>query len=488
MAALFAAGMCATAQPSLKVYYGLLHAHTFFSDGQGTPEEAFTAAKTAGLDFFAVTPHNHDAAESKDPDRRDNIAIARNHALFNSDDTVTITREYKEGGTTKTETLDVKSVKRAALDTTDSNFIALCGQEFSTISSGNHVNVFDFDEVLEVGNGKFKDMYTKLANAPSAPIVQFNHPDFHKDLFYSGNDRETKREMFNDYGIDNEDFGPDFANLVRETGQHVRLIEVLSGPAMKEKRVANHRYDAADSDYRFYLIQGFHLSPSAGQDNHFKTWGTVTDARVGVFAKARTKTDILQAIRENRTFATEDKNLEVFWTLNEAHVMGENVNLPVDSDLQFRIRVLDANETNANYEVRLYGGAIEPRSRDTARPTRASDGLLIKTNLAGNGEVTFTGFVASGSAEFFYVGVTQEGGERAWTAPIWLNHPKQIASATSTADTMYYWTKNTSSKLYHLAECPAVKNITEANLRSSSVPPPDRTLHSCKVPKVEEEH
>src|SRR5437867_4478373 len=47
------------AAESLKVFYGLLHAHTFFSDGQGTPEEAFQAAKAAGLDFFAVTPHNH---------------------------------------------------------------------------------------------------------------------------------------------------------------------------------------------------------------------------------------------------------------------------------------------------------------------------------------------------------------------------------------------------------------------------------------------
>ena len=53
-----------------------LHLHTFFSDGQGTPEQAFQAAKAAGVDFFAVTPHNHAEAESNDPEREDNILIA----------------------------------------------------------------------------------------------------------------------------------------------------------------------------------------------------------------------------------------------------------------------------------------------------------------------------------------------------------------------------------------------------------------------------
>ena len=44
----------------MEVYFGLLHSHTKFSDGLGTPNEAFTMAKEAGLDFMAVTEHNHD--------------------------------------------------------------------------------------------------------------------------------------------------------------------------------------------------------------------------------------------------------------------------------------------------------------------------------------------------------------------------------------------------------------------------------------------
>ncbi|MBU0684746.1 MAG: DUF3604 domain-containing protein, partial [Candidatus Thermoplasmatota archaeon] len=36
------------------LYFGDLHAHTGYSDGQGTPWEAFAAAKNAGADFMAT--------------------------------------------------------------------------------------------------------------------------------------------------------------------------------------------------------------------------------------------------------------------------------------------------------------------------------------------------------------------------------------------------------------------------------------------------
>jgi hypothetical protein len=37
-----------------KPYFGLLHSHTSYSDGMGTPDEAYKYAKEAELDFFAL--------------------------------------------------------------------------------------------------------------------------------------------------------------------------------------------------------------------------------------------------------------------------------------------------------------------------------------------------------------------------------------------------------------------------------------------------
>jgi hypothetical protein len=48
------------AQPDTSVFFGNLHSHTALSDGSGTPAEAYERARdTAGLDFLAITEHNH---------------------------------------------------------------------------------------------------------------------------------------------------------------------------------------------------------------------------------------------------------------------------------------------------------------------------------------------------------------------------------------------------------------------------------------------
>ena len=64
------------------VRFGNLHAHSSYSDGLGTPGEAYTMACEAGLDFFAVTEHNHAAGDGKG-ERRDGLMIATQPALYN---------------------------------------------------------------------------------------------------------------------------------------------------------------------------------------------------------------------------------------------------------------------------------------------------------------------------------------------------------------------------------------------------------------------
>jgi len=58
----------------LQVFFGNLHSHTSYSDGTGTPEEAYRHARdVARLDFLAITEHNHDQAGR----------IANDHSLYN---------------------------------------------------------------------------------------------------------------------------------------------------------------------------------------------------------------------------------------------------------------------------------------------------------------------------------------------------------------------------------------------------------------------
>ena len=128
-----------------KVFFGNLHSHTSYSDGAGTPAEAYKHARdVAKVDFLAITEHNHIAAEQgASADRRDGILIAKDHTLYSG--------------------ANVKSVISAARAANkDGKFVALYGQEFSSISAGNHVNVFEVPDVITVPNGAFDQLATYL--------------------------------------------------------------------------------------------------------------------------------------------------------------------------------------------------------------------------------------------------------------------------------------------------------------------------------------
>src|SRR5688572_30052779 len=66
-----------------RIFYGSLHSHTKYSDGSGTPADAFARARDLGkMDFIAVTEHNHKAADGKG-DLKDGILIATQPSLYN---------------------------------------------------------------------------------------------------------------------------------------------------------------------------------------------------------------------------------------------------------------------------------------------------------------------------------------------------------------------------------------------------------------------
>ncbi|MBD1362949.1 PHP domain-containing protein [Mucilaginibacter sp. ZT4R22] len=479
--------LTARPQANLKVYYGLLHAHTMLSDGSGTPEEAYAMAKANGLDFFAITEHNHAKAEDSGDERKDGVLIATDPRLYNGQNNVTVTRRWTENGQQQTETISVKPLIKAAAAATTQTFLALYGQEFSTITSGNHVNVFGLPEVITVPNGNFKGFFDLLRQYDSNglnAVVQLNHPDVHKDLFYKGDDNSVKKNMYNDYGIDAGDLGPDFDNWVKTQSQYTHLIEVLTGPALSK---VYRDYKPLEEEYFFYLKQGLRISPTAGQDNHYRTWGSITDARTGVLSESLSEKDILNAFRNNRTFATEDKNLKVVLQVNDA-TMGSAINATAESELKIKVSISDTDEPNATYDLQIVGGAIKPELSTMAIDWKVEDGILLTKNNVNGGDVPLTGLFAAAEPSFYYIRITQNSGQkkdRAWTAPVWVNLNNAAANVTLTMPTVvpasFYWTSSSSSQVYHKKGCRSIDLIKPENLRSGDIPPAGRTLHACVI-------
>ena len=86
VAALSLLGLVIAAPGAEKVFFGNLHSHTSYSDGSGTPREAFTHARdAANLDFLAITEHNHRSADGPG-DRQDGLLNATDPSLYNRPD------------------------------------------------------------------------------------------------------------------------------------------------------------------------------------------------------------------------------------------------------------------------------------------------------------------------------------------------------------------------------------------------------------------
>lgn len=369
------------AEPELHVYFGNLHSHTGYSDGVGTPEEAFLFARdVAKLDFLAVTEHNHLLGGDK-------ATPAQRIALYVGPAASAL----------------VPTARRL---TEDGRFVAISGQEFSTMSKGNHVNVFDVPAVIDVPSGDFAGLLKWMAVHPDSTghlaVLQLNHPA----LGRPGKDALGPREFGRD------DFGGD-AGWEDAMGRAASLVEILNGEP-PEKMPSTRAPQIMEHFYLLFLQLGFHVAPTGDQDNHHGKWGSATEARTGIIAPALTKNALLEALRARHVYATEDRNLRVI-----ARVSGKlcgDVLTATEPETKIELQIEDADEPDASYQVEVFQGEI-------GGPLAA---VVRTASFHGNCTEEISDVRLDHDGQFLFLRITQSGAEpdRVWTAPVWLQLPK----------------------------------------------------------------
>ena len=374
-----------------RIFFGDLHNHTAYSDGLGTAADAYEYARdTAKLDFLAITDHNHAQAEQgAKGDRKDGKMIGLDHAL------------YTDGTVAVAEAVNKKFEGR---------FVALYGQEFSSIKKGNHANVFDISEVITVPNGRYDELIGDwLRQRPDSQglpaLIQFNHPDGPQNNEYGGNGT-----------------APD-ADWLEAMDKHAQLIEVICGPALSDSE--NGRCErTCEAQFLAYLNMGFHLAPTSGQDDHLARWGNVTDARTAVIAPALNKADILDALRNRHVYATEDKDLEVIFTA-AGHLMGTCVNPPPpkNTHIPIELTIQDEDEPFAEYQIELFADTVGGKT------ARVIDVRSVTGNEHADTPLIIEDVVYTGRNQYFFVKITQSiddaPDDRVWTAPVWFEKTRR---------------------------------------------------------------
>lgn len=337
--------------PEGNLYFGQLHCHTAVSDGTGTPEQAFTyASEVAGLDFLAVTDHSQSF---------DNAQQGSLHQ-----DGTAISSDWAAG-------------QQAAMDATDDDFVALYGFEMTWNNGLGHIGTFctpgwatrDQDSFLQMSTG-LENYYAALGSIPGA-FGQFHHPG----------------TAFGDFD--------GFGHYTREADLVMTLMEVMNGDVNGEPETFFDAYTRA-------LDQGWHLAPTASENNHAGNWGDSGCCTV-VLATELTPEAICDALRNYRVYATGDRDLRLYYTL-DGYPMGtvlmpEQVGATVTVTLQFS----DATDSGASIVAVITAG-----------------GEMLAEQTAEDAAV----FTLDSGYPYYYIRVFQPDGDMAVTAPVWIDQNK----------------------------------------------------------------
>lgn len=340
-----------------KLYFGHLHSHTGDSGGTGTPEDAYAAARAAGLDFFAVTDHSNsfDGAE------------------FGN---------LQEDGAAASETWRLG--KEAAAAATTGEFLALYGFELSWQNGLGHIATFFTPGFLSRNqldnySTALEEYYAAMAAVPGA-VGQFNHPG----TFYG----------------DFEDFG----HYSREADGAMQLLEVSCEGA--------DSYDA----YLRALDKGWHVGPVNSDNTYGDLWAEI-EGRTVVLAEALTESAFAAALQNRRVYATEDRNLEILYTL-EGYPLGTML-----------------HRRNVEETVTLKASFNDPDGEAIGRVEVIAEGGTVAADREipdSTGEITIE---LSSDHAYYFLKITQPDGHRAVTAPVWIEQQPGAEITSFTADT-----------------------------------------------------
>jgi hypothetical protein len=162
------------------------------------------------------------------------------------------------------------------------------------------------------------------------------------------------------------------------------------------------------------LDHGWKVSPVCGHDNHGTEGIRKLSSRTFVLATNKTKVAILDAMKNRRTYASLDRNIECRYTVN-GKIMGST--LPRADTFQFEIEVSDPDTT-------------KPKNKITKLDIVKDGGKVVETFTPEPGyTVRWSPTVNDSKARYFFVRVWSTGGGDAgngtgkepvaWLAPMW---------------------------------------------------------------------
>ena len=359
-------------------YFGQLHSHTQYSDGAGSLESALAYIKalpdSANVDFVAFTDHSNYFDSKNNPNVE---AALYDTSLVKDSDPSHSWATYKN----TVAAFNAANVGKK---------VAIAGFEMTWSGGPGHINTFNTPGIVSRNNttlnSKTKDAglqaYYKLLSQTEGvdSISQFNHPG-------------TTFGNFIDFG---------YWDAVVDTRMY--MVEVGNG----EGQIGAGGYYPSYEQYIMALDKGWHVAPTNNQDNHKGKWGNANDARDVILTDDFSESGIYAALRARRMYATEDKNLDLDYTVN-GNMMGSIIDVPEKLNFEISFNDPDRTDSIAKVELVVNSGKVAYTWDSAADLAKGS----VSVELAP--EYTY-----------YFVRVTEGDGDLAVTAPVWVGESLKL--------------------------------------------------------------
>lgn len=349
---------------SYNLYFGNLHSHSDYSDGDmdnvcngaGSAYCCYNIGNTAmNFDFMGISDHNHNEGPVMTPAKYANgITEATN---YNSNFT---------------------------------DFVALFGMEWGTISTGGHVGIYGIDQLIGWNPSNY-DVYCakgdyatlfNLVNATPNAFASLCHP----------NNTDFDNIAGTPY---NSAFDNAIVSVAIKNGPYNSTNTSYTDPAAGNN--ANY--------YKTLLSKGYKLGPTVDLDNHNSaTMGKSSEGRTVILATALSKASLVDAMLNMRFYSSEDFNVNVSFTVNTTYPMGSVITQTTSPVLEVNASDPDGEQINT---IRIWYGV--PGSNIS--PT-------ILTSVTNSNSLYYIHAISLGSY-YYFTEIIQADGNISWTSPVW---------------------------------------------------------------------
>lgn len=359
-------------------YFGNLHSHSSYSDGNKDntsliPADDYAYAKDANcMDFLGIAEHNH-------------FSFPGNPGMHVAD--------YHLG------------LQQAATFTQNNpGFLALYGMEYGVISNGGHVVIYGLDSLLG---------WETISGAPNYDIFVGKYD--YTGLFTTVN-RFKQANAF--ATLAHPDDG-DYSDLRNSTYRPVADSAIVgsaleNGPAFSD--ADNYADYPSNMSYLQYykgiLAKGYHIGPTIDHDNHNLTFGRTARSRLVVLSASLNKNDFMKAMRARSFYATHSCTAMLDFMVSgmDMGAVAEHAGEPAVA-----VSITDAS-SGQQPNIRIYKGT--------------NDGNLAAIVATGNGN-TFTytdNTLADGGAAYYFADI-RIGNQRTISAPVWYHRNDNAGTA-----------------------------------------------------------